>query len=224
MTSMPAAHFGLWDRGLLRGRLRGRRRRLRLRRASTRSRRSDDPHPYARGVEHVLVNGTVVVDERRAHGARDPGRHLPAAMIDLRSDLCSVPTDAMWDAMRSAELGWPHVRRGRLRQPALRARRRAAREGRRDVGADVRDGEPRRDAHVLRAGRARRARGRIARPHVRVDGDRRDRAARAVAPLGGGRTTRSGGRRGARRAPPRRTADPREHAHPRRRDGRLGRS
>lgn len=28
-------------------------------------------------------------------------------MIDLRSDLCSVPTDAMWEAMRAAELGWP---------------------------------------------------------------------------------------------------------------------
>lgn len=28
-------------------------------------------------------------------------------VIDLRSDLCSVPTDEMWDAMRAAELGWP---------------------------------------------------------------------------------------------------------------------
>jgi threonine aldolase len=27
-------------------------------------------------------------------------------MIDLRSDICAVPTDAMWEAMRSAELGW----------------------------------------------------------------------------------------------------------------------
>jgi threonine aldolase len=27
-------------------------------------------------------------------------------VIDLRSDLCSVPTSEMWDAMRSAELGW----------------------------------------------------------------------------------------------------------------------
>ena len=27
-------------------------------------------------------------------------------MIDLRSDLCSVPTDEMWEAMREAELGW----------------------------------------------------------------------------------------------------------------------
>ena len=28
-------------------------------------------------------------------------------MIDFRSDLCAVPTDAMWEAMRRAELGWP---------------------------------------------------------------------------------------------------------------------
>lgn len=27
-------------------------------------------------------------------------------MIDLRSDLCTVPTDEMWKAMRAAELGW----------------------------------------------------------------------------------------------------------------------
>ena len=27
-------------------------------------------------------------------------------MIDLRSDICSAPTDAMWEAMRTAELGW----------------------------------------------------------------------------------------------------------------------
>ena len=30
-------------------------------------------------------------------------------MIDLRSDLCSVPTSEMWDAMQSAELGWATV-------------------------------------------------------------------------------------------------------------------
>ncbi|MDH4176691.1 MAG: beta-eliminating lyase-related protein [Thermoleophilia bacterium] len=27
-------------------------------------------------------------------------------MIDLRSDLCSLPTEEMWEAMRAAELGW----------------------------------------------------------------------------------------------------------------------
>lgn len=30
-------------------------------------------------------------------------------MIDLRSDLCSVPTGEMWEAMRRAELGWATV-------------------------------------------------------------------------------------------------------------------
>lgn len=30
-------------------------------------------------------------------------------MIDLRSDLCSLPTEEMWDAMRSAELGWATI-------------------------------------------------------------------------------------------------------------------
>ena len=35
------------------------------------------------------------------------GLEMGAAMIDLRSDLCSVPTEEMWDAMRKAELGWP---------------------------------------------------------------------------------------------------------------------
>ena len=74
MTSMPAAHFGLWDRGLLRAGYAadvvvfdydG------LDEVST----VDDPHHYARGVEHVLVNGTVVVDDGEHTGAR-PGRHL----------------------------------------------------------------------------------------------------------------------------------------------------
>jgi len=27
-------------------------------------------------------------------------------LIDLRSDICATPTDAMWEAMRSARLGW----------------------------------------------------------------------------------------------------------------------
>src|SRR5207244_845408 len=42
---------------------------------------------------------------RRAHGR--VAREAPAAaMIDLRSDICAVPTDAMWEAMREARLGW----------------------------------------------------------------------------------------------------------------------
>jgi N-acyl-D-amino-acid deacylase len=35
----------------------------------------DDPHHYARGVEHVLVNGVVVVGDGEHTGAQ-PGRHL----------------------------------------------------------------------------------------------------------------------------------------------------
>ena len=31
---------------------------------------------------------------------------LPTPSIDLRSDLCTVPTPEMWDAMRAAERGW----------------------------------------------------------------------------------------------------------------------
>jgi len=74
MTSMPAAHFGLWDRGLLR---RGYAADVvvldfeGLEEVST----VDDPHHYARGVEHVLVNGVQVVTDGAHTGAR-PGRHL----------------------------------------------------------------------------------------------------------------------------------------------------
>jgi N-acyl-D-amino-acid deacylase len=74
MTSMPAAHFGLWDRGLLRA---GYAADVvvfdydSLDDVST----TDDPHHYVRGVEHVLVNGEVVVSGGEHTGAR-PGRHL----------------------------------------------------------------------------------------------------------------------------------------------------
>jgi N-acyl-D-amino-acid deacylase len=74
MTSMPAAHFGLWDRGLLRA---GYAADVvvfdydELDDVSTR----ESPTAYARGVEHVLVNGVVVVDGAEHTGAR-PGRHL----------------------------------------------------------------------------------------------------------------------------------------------------
>ncbi len=155
MTSMPAAHFGLWDRGLLRA---GYAADVvvfdydDLDEVST----VDDPHHYARGVEHVLVNGTVVVDDGEHTGAR-PGRHLlralrPTDRPPLRSLLGPDRGDVGGDARGRARLG--DRRGGRVRQPALRARRGAARQGGRDLGADLRDGEPRRDAHVLRAGRA----------------------------------------------------------------------
>ena len=74
MTSMPAAHHGLSDRGLLR---RGGKADVvvfdyeALEEASTLER----PHAYARGVEHVVVNGTPVVHNGEHTGAR-PGRVL----------------------------------------------------------------------------------------------------------------------------------------------------
>jgi N-acyl-D-amino-acid deacylase len=74
MTSMPAAHFGLHDRGLLlpgfaadvvvfdfEG----------LDDVST----DEDPLAYAHGVEHVLVNGVAVIESGIHSGAR-PGRRL----------------------------------------------------------------------------------------------------------------------------------------------------
>jgi N-acyl-D-amino-acid deacylase len=74
MTSMPAAHFGFWDRGLLRA---GYAADVvvfdfeQLDDVST----TEHPHAYSRGVEHVLVNGVVVVDDGEHTGARS-GRHL----------------------------------------------------------------------------------------------------------------------------------------------------
>jgi N-acyl-D-amino-acid deacylase len=74
MTSMPAAHFGLWDRGLLRA---GYAADVvvfdyeALDDVST----TERPHAYAQGVEHVFVNGVSVVDGGEHTGAR-PGRHL----------------------------------------------------------------------------------------------------------------------------------------------------
>jgi N-acyl-D-amino-acid deacylase len=74
MTGMPAAHFSLRDRGVIREGcfadiivfdFEG------LDEAST----IEDPLRYARGVEHVLVNGTPVVSDGEHTGAR-PGRNL----------------------------------------------------------------------------------------------------------------------------------------------------
>ena len=110
MTSMPAAHFGLWDRGLLRS---GYSADVvvfdwdELDDVSTR----ENPTVYAHGIEHVLVNGVLVVDDAEHTGAR-PGPSPAAAVkpeIDLRSDLHAAPTDEMWEAMRSAKLGWATV-------------------------------------------------------------------------------------------------------------------
>jgi N-acyl-D-amino-acid deacylase len=77
MTSMPATHFGLRDRGLIRKGgfadvvvfdyqdLAG---------VAT----DDQPLAYARGVEHVLVNGLPVVSHGE-HTLARPGRNLPRA-------------------------------------------------------------------------------------------------------------------------------------------------
>jgi N-acyl-D-amino-acid deacylase len=74
MTSMPADHFGLRDRGRV---VVGRAADLvvfdfdRLDGVATLA----NPVAYARGVDHVLVNGVVVVADGAHTGAR-PGRHL----------------------------------------------------------------------------------------------------------------------------------------------------
>jgi len=74
MTSKPATHFGLKDRGLIRtgcfadvvvfdyNHLDD---------VST----NEKPLAYAQGIEYVVVNGTLVVDNAEHTGAR-PGRNL----------------------------------------------------------------------------------------------------------------------------------------------------
>jgi N-acyl-D-amino-acid deacylase len=77
LTSMPAEHFGLSDRGRVEA---GKAADLvvldydALEDVATLA----DPLRYARGVEHVLVNGVAVVDGGSHTGAR-PGRHLARA-------------------------------------------------------------------------------------------------------------------------------------------------
>ena len=65
-------------------------------------------------------------------------------VIDLRSDLHALPTEEMWEAMRSAKLGWatygedPSVNELQERVGALLG------QGGGALGAHLRDGEPRR--------------------------------------------------------------------------------
>lgn len=74
MTSMPATHFGLRDRGLIK---RGYFADVvvfdynNLDDIST----NEKPLAYAKGVEHVIINGTIVVDNAE-HTATRPGRNL----------------------------------------------------------------------------------------------------------------------------------------------------
>jgi N-acyl-D-amino-acid deacylase len=74
MTSMPANHFGLRDRGVIRAGLKADVAVFdfdRLEDVST----LEQPVAYVRGVEHVLVNGIAVVEDGRHTGAR-PGQNL----------------------------------------------------------------------------------------------------------------------------------------------------
>jgi N-acyl-D-amino-acid deacylase len=77
MTSMPAAHFGLRDRGLVRQGYAADLVVLDLERLEDGSTLAD-PLNYVRGVDHVVVNGTPVVADGEHTGAR-PGRHLARA-------------------------------------------------------------------------------------------------------------------------------------------------
>ncbi len=74
MTSMPATHFGLRDRGLVRkGYFADV---VVLDYANLVEGGADlPPFEYAKGVEHVIVNGTLVIDQSEHTGAR-PGRNL----------------------------------------------------------------------------------------------------------------------------------------------------
>ncbi|MCS7008227.1 MAG: amidohydrolase family protein, partial [Gaiellaceae bacterium] len=74
MTSMPASHFGLSDRVLLRPGYAADVVVLDLVELTAVS-TDEEPLAYARGVEHVLVNGVPVVAGGEHTGAR-PGRHL----------------------------------------------------------------------------------------------------------------------------------------------------
>jgi len=74
MTSAPATRLGLWDRGLLRP---GFKADIVLFNPETVIDRATfmDPHRFPEGIEYVIVNGEVVVDQGKHTGAL-PGRVL----------------------------------------------------------------------------------------------------------------------------------------------------
>ena len=74
MTSLPAARAGLRDRGLIRP---GMKADLVIFDPATvvDTATFENPHQYAAGVSHVIVNGVLVVDDSKVTGAR-PGRVL----------------------------------------------------------------------------------------------------------------------------------------------------
>ncbi|HZV27276.1 MAG TPA: amidohydrolase family protein [Acidothermaceae bacterium] len=77
MTSMPARHFGLSDRGELRPGMAADLVVLDLERLDDGS-TLEQPLAYARGIDEVFVNGVAVVSGNEHTGAR-PGRHLARA-------------------------------------------------------------------------------------------------------------------------------------------------
>ncbi len=79
MTSLPARKLGLWDRGLIRP---GFKADITIFNPYTVNDRStfQDPHKYPQGIEYVLVNGEVVVDEGE-HTGKTPGRLLRKTRI-----------------------------------------------------------------------------------------------------------------------------------------------
>ncbi len=74
MTAMPADQVGLPDRGRIAPGMKADL--VAFDAGTVRDEATfDDPHRYARGIEHVLVNGVTVVDQGRHTGAR-PGKAL----------------------------------------------------------------------------------------------------------------------------------------------------
>jgi N-acyl-D-aspartate/D-glutamate deacylase len=74
MTSFPAQRLGLPDRGLLRDRLKADIVVFNPDTVKTRATKSDPKH-YPVGIEYVIVNGRVVIDQGENTGAL-PGRAL----------------------------------------------------------------------------------------------------------------------------------------------------
>jgi N-acyl-D-amino-acid deacylase len=74
MTSMPADQIGLGDRGRI---SRGKQADLVVFDPATVKDEAtfEQPHQYATGIPHVIVNGTLVVENSRHTGAK-PGRAL----------------------------------------------------------------------------------------------------------------------------------------------------
>jgi len=74
MTSLPAQVFGFWDRGVIRPGLAADVVLFDPERIADRA-TFENPHQYAEGIRHVLVNGVLVIQDGQHTGAR-PGRIL----------------------------------------------------------------------------------------------------------------------------------------------------